>query len=99
MGYQKLDETNGNYRVVRSSIAGDLNLINAIEAEGWKLLFTDSNSTNTYYYFTKQPIIPILTSEDRGKIDEIVEALRYLETEHLISYSEEIDFLYKIREW
>ena len=40
-----------------------------------------------------------LTAYDRGRIDEIVEALRYLETEHLISYSEEIDFLYKIREW
>lgn len=40
-----------------------------------------------------------LTASDRGKIDEIVEALRYLETEHLINYSEEIDFLYKIREW
>ena len=99
MGYQKIDEINGNYRVVRSSIAGDLYLINTIESEGWKLLFTDSSSTNTYYYFTKRPTTLILTASDRGKIDEIVEALRYLETEHLISYSEEIDFLYKIREW
>lgn len=99
MGYQQLDETNGNYRVVSSSIAGDLDLINTIEAEGWKLLFTGLNGIDTYYYFTKQPIMPTLTSEDRGKIDEIVEALYYLETEHLINYSEEIDFLYKIREW
>ena len=29
-----------------------------------------------------------LTASDRGKIDEIVEALRYLETEHLINYLE-----------
>lgn len=57
MGYQEIDETNGNYRVVRSSIAGDLDLINTTEAEGWKLLFTDSNNIYTYYYFTKRPII------------------------------------------
>lgn len=97
MGYQEIDEINGNYRLVSSSIAGDLDLINAIETEGWKLLFTGLNGTNTYYYFTKRS--NILTAHDRGKIDEIVKALRYLETEHLISYSEEIDFLYKIREW
>lgn len=57
MGYQKIDEINGNYRVVRSSIAGDLYLINTIESEGWKLLFADSNGITTYYYFTKRPII------------------------------------------
>ena len=39
MGYQKLDEINGNYRVISSSIAGDLDLINTTETEGWKLFF------------------------------------------------------------
>ena len=93
MGYQKLDEINGNYRVVRSSIAGDLNLINTIEAEGWKLLFADSNSTNTYYYFTKRPIILSLTARDRGHVEEIIKALEFLEEDKLISYYDEIDFL------
>ena len=40
-----------------------------------------------------------LTAFDRGRIDEIIKALRYLETEHLINYSDEIDFLNKIRSW
>ena len=40
-----------------------------------------------------------LTAYDCGKIDEIIKALRYLETEYLINYSDEIDFLYKISEW
>lgn len=93
MGYQKIDEINGNYRVVRSSIAGDLNLINTIEAEGWKLLFTDSNSTNTYYYFTKRPIILTLTARDRGRVEEIIKALEFLEEDKLISYYDEINFL------
>ena len=93
MGYQKLDEINGNYRVVRSSIAGDLNLINIIEAEGWKLLFADSSSINTYYYFTKRPIILTLTPKDRGHFEEIIKALEFLEEDKLISYYDEINFL------
>lgn len=57
MRYQEIDEIIGNYRVVSDSIAGNLYLINAIESEGWKLLFADSNGITTYYYFTKRPII------------------------------------------
>ena len=93
MGYQKLDEINGNYRVVNSSIAGNLDLINTIETEGWKLLFTDSNSTDTYYYFTKRPILLALTARDRGRVEEIIKALEFLEEDKLISYYDEINFL------
>ena len=93
MGYQKLDEINGNYRVVRSSIAGDLDLINTIEAEGWKLLFTGLNGIDTYYYFTKRPIILTLTPKDRGHVEEIIKALEFLEEDKLISYYDEINFL------
>lgn len=93
MGYQKLDEINGNYRVVSSSIAGNLDLINTIEAEGWKLLFTGPKGTDTYYYFTKRPIILTLTSKDRGHVEEIIKALEFLEEDKLISYYDEINFL------
>ena len=93
MGYQKLDETNGNYRVVSSSIAGNLDLINTIEAEGWKLLFTGLNGTDTYYYFTKRPVIPTLTPKDRGHVEEIIKALEFLEEDQLVSYYDEINFL------
>lgn len=57
MRYQEIDKINGNYRVVSDPIAGNLYLINTIESEGWKLLFADSNSIITYYYFIKRPII------------------------------------------
>lgn len=93
MGYQKVDEINGNYRVVNSTISGDLDLINAIELEGWKLLFANSNGTTIYYYFTKRPITLTLTARDRGRVEEIIKALEFLEEDKLISYYDEIDFL------
>ena len=98
MGYQKLDEISGNYRVVSSSIAGDLDLINAIEAEGWKLLFTGLNGTNTYYYF-KRVIEHRFTAQDRGRIDDIIHALQFLEKDKMLSYADEIELLNNIRLW
>lgn len=40
-----------------------------------------------------------LSSYERGRIDDIILALRTLESEKLISYTEEINFLLKIRNW
>lgn len=40
-----------------------------------------------------------LSSYERGRIDDIILALRTLGDEKLISYTEEIDFLLKIRNW
>lgn len=40
-----------------------------------------------------------LSSYERGRIDDIVLALRTLGNEKLISYTEEINFLCKIRNW
>ncbi len=40
-----------------------------------------------------------LSSYERGRIDNIILALRTLEEEKLISYTEEINFLFKIRTW
>lgn len=40
-----------------------------------------------------------LSSYERGRIDDIILALRTLGNEKLISYTEEINFLLKIRNW
>lgn len=40
-----------------------------------------------------------LSARDRGRIDEIIKALRFLEDDKMICYSDEIEFLNKIREW
>lgn len=40
-----------------------------------------------------------LSSYERGRIDDIILALRTLGDEKLISYTEEINFLLKIRNW
>lgn len=39
----------------------------------------------------------LFTAADRGKIDEIILALRTLGNEKMISYTEEIEFLLKLR--
>ena len=41
----------------------------------------------------------LLTAADRGKIDEIIMALTTLGEEKMISYTEEIDFLLKLRNY
>lgn len=40
---------------------------------------------------------PQLSARDRGYIDEIIKALKFLEEDKMISYAEEIEFLEKIR--
>lgn len=40
-----------------------------------------------------------LSSYERGRIDDIILALKTLGDEKLISYTEEINFLLKIRNW
>lgn len=99
MGYQEFDEINGNYRIVSSSIAGNLELINTIEAQGWKLLFTGLNGTNTYYYFTKLQNPSRLSALERGFIDNIISTLGFLEEDKMICYADEIEFLKKIQTW
>lgn len=100
MGYQKLDEINGNYRVVSSSIAGNLELINTTEAEGWKLLFTGLNGTDTYYYFTKLQKPSRLSALERGFINNIISTLGFLEEEDkTLCFTDEVELLKKIRTW
>lgn len=41
----------------------------------------------------------LLTASDRGKIDEIIMALNTLGEEKMISYTEEIEFLLKLRNY
>lgn len=41
----------------------------------------------------------LLTASDRGKIDEIIMALTTLGEEKMISYTEEIELLLKLRKW
>ena len=41
----------------------------------------------------------LLSSYERGRIDDIILALRTLGNEKCISYTEEINFLLKIRNW
>ena len=41
----------------------------------------------------------LLTASDRGKIDEIIMALRSLGNEKMISYTEEIELLLKLRNY
>lgn len=40
---------------------------------------------------------PQFSAYERGRIDEIIKALEFLEKDKMISYAEEIDFLRKIR--
>lgn len=40
-----------------------------------------------------------LSARDRGRIDEIIKALKFLEEDKMLCYADEIDFLKKIREW
>lgn len=98
MGYHTFDEINGNYRIISSSIAGDLELINTIEAEGWKLLFTGLNGTNTCYYFKRNNEYR-LTALERGFIDDIISTLEFLAKDKMICFDDEIELLKKIRTW
>lgn len=41
----------------------------------------------------------LLSARDRGRIDEIIKALRFLEEDKMLCYSDEIEFLKKIRTW
>lgn len=41
----------------------------------------------------------LLTAQDRGRIDEIIKALQFLEKDKMICYADEIEFLKKIRSW
>ena len=40
-----------------------------------------------------------LSAKDRGRIDEIIKALKFLEEDKMLCYADEIDFLKRIREW
>lgn len=40
---------------------------------------------------------PQLSAYERGRVDEIIKALKFLEEDKMISYAEEIEFLEKIR--
>lgn len=41
----------------------------------------------------------LMSARDRGAIDEIIRALKALEQDKMLCYSEEIEFLKKIRTW
>lgn len=41
----------------------------------------------------------LLSARDRGRIDEIIKALKFLEEDKMICYADEIEFLNKIRSW
>lgn len=41
----------------------------------------------------------LLSARDRGRIDEIIKALEFLEEDKMICYADEIEFLKKIRSW
>ena len=51
------------------------------------------------------PVYPVQTkstlmsARDRGRIDEIIKALKFLEEDKMICYADEIEFLKKIRTW
>lgn len=40
-----------------------------------------------------------MSARDRGMIDEIIKALKFLEEDKMICYTDEIEFLKKIRTW
>ena len=48
---------------------------------------------------TKDKKPTLLSARDRGRIDEIIKALEFLEEDKLLNYSFEIEFLKKIRSW
>lgn len=41
----------------------------------------------------------LMSARDRGRIDEIIKALKFLEEDKMICYADEIEFLKKIRTW
>lgn len=41
----------------------------------------------------------LLSARDRGRVDEIIKALKFLEEDKMICYADEIEFLKKIRSW
>lgn len=41
----------------------------------------------------------LMSARDRGRIDEIIKALKFLEEDKMICYTDEIEFLKKIRSW
>lgn len=41
----------------------------------------------------------LMSARDRGRIDEIIKALKFLEEDKMICYADEIEFLKKIRSW
>ena len=52
-----------------------------------------------------EPVYPVqnkstlMSARDRGRIDEIIKALKFLEEDKMICYADEIEFLKKIRTW
>ena len=41
----------------------------------------------------------LMSARDRGRIDEIIKALKFLAEDKMICYADEIEFLKKIRSW
>lgn len=48
---------------------------------------------------TKSKKPTLLNAHDRGRIDEIIKALRFLEEDKMLCYANEIELLEKIRSW
>ena len=57
------------------------------------------NSDGTPFKRDTNINIHMLSARDRGRIDEIIKALKFLEEDKMLCYADEIDFLKRIREW
>lgn len=43
--------------------------------------------------------VTLLSARDRGRIDEIIKALEFIEKDKMLNYADEIEFLNNIRSW
>ena len=69
-----------------------------LENIGYKVCTLEEYETNIGDK-VEQNKTTLMSARDRGRIDEIIKALKFLEEDKMLCYADEIDFLKKIREW
>lgn len=91
----KVTLTNGNVMTIDQ--IDDISKWYRMREDPWNC-YTDEMIENKISV-SKSQNPSMLSARDRGRIDEIIKALKFLEEDKMICYANEIDFLNKIRSW
>ena len=90
------------FGLAKSKFCDQTVTIEAVTADGQYIIAEDDTKmhwSKECFVCKIEPVKTTLSARDRGRIDEIIKALKFLEEDKMLCYADEIDFLKKIREW